>query len=156
MNKSSDIRGHVNVPSPHGLRYCLFVIDHHTNFMWTRKTPGTSVPELGAGLSICEGGVNKRRREGSLLSDYSFNSPSETGVARELNKAGLSPLSNLASLHHGSAAGTDRALWRREGPTTVCIYHFDEWLLKSILYLYCYHTPPQNSEQYFAPSREKV
>jgi hypothetical protein len=33
---SSDIRGHVNVPSPHGLRYYFLVIDHHTNYMWVR------------------------------------------------------------------------------------------------------------------------
>jgi hypothetical protein len=33
MNLSSDIWGPVNVPSPHGVRYCLHVIDHHTNFM---------------------------------------------------------------------------------------------------------------------------
>jgi hypothetical protein len=31
MNLSSYIRGPVNVPSPHGLRYCLLVIDNHTN-----------------------------------------------------------------------------------------------------------------------------
>jgi hypothetical protein len=36
MNLSSDIWGHVNVPSPHGLRYCLSVIDHHTDCMWVR------------------------------------------------------------------------------------------------------------------------
>jgi hypothetical protein len=36
MNMSSDIWGHVNVPSPNGLRYCLLVIDHHTNYMWVR------------------------------------------------------------------------------------------------------------------------
>jgi hypothetical protein len=34
MHISSDIWGPVNVPSPHGWRYCLLVIDHHTNFMW--------------------------------------------------------------------------------------------------------------------------
>jgi hypothetical protein len=28
--------GPVSVPSPYGLRYCLLVIDHHTNFMWVR------------------------------------------------------------------------------------------------------------------------
>jgi hypothetical protein len=26
----------VNVPSQHGIRYCLLVIDHHTHFMWVR------------------------------------------------------------------------------------------------------------------------
>jgi hypothetical protein len=36
MNMSSEIWGTVNMPSPHGLRYCLLVIDHHTNFMWVR------------------------------------------------------------------------------------------------------------------------
>jgi hypothetical protein len=36
MNVSSDIWGPVNVPSPHGLRYCLLVIDHHTNYMRVR------------------------------------------------------------------------------------------------------------------------
>jgi transposase InsO family protein len=36
MNMSSDIWGPVNVPAPHGLRYCLLVIDHHTNYMWVR------------------------------------------------------------------------------------------------------------------------
>jgi hypothetical protein len=33
---SCDLWGHVHVPSPHGLRYCLLVIDHHTNFVWVR------------------------------------------------------------------------------------------------------------------------
>jgi hypothetical protein len=36
MNLSSDIRRHVNVPSPHALRYYFLVIDHHTNYMWVR------------------------------------------------------------------------------------------------------------------------
>jgi hypothetical protein len=36
MNMSSDIWEPVNVPSQHGLRYCLLVFDHHTNFMWVR------------------------------------------------------------------------------------------------------------------------
>jgi hypothetical protein len=31
-----DLWGHVNVPSPHGLRYCLLVIDHRTHYMWVR------------------------------------------------------------------------------------------------------------------------
>jgi hypothetical protein len=26
----------MNVPSPHGLRHCLFVIDHHTKNMWVQ------------------------------------------------------------------------------------------------------------------------
>jgi hypothetical protein len=30
---SCDLGGPVHVPSPYGLRYCLLVIDHHTNFM---------------------------------------------------------------------------------------------------------------------------
>jgi hypothetical protein len=33
---SCDLWGPVSVPSPYGLRYCLLVIDHHTNFMWVR------------------------------------------------------------------------------------------------------------------------
>jgi hypothetical protein len=28
--------GPVSVPSPHDLRYCLLVIDHHTHYMWVR------------------------------------------------------------------------------------------------------------------------
>jgi hypothetical protein len=33
----SNIWGPVkNVPSLHGLRYCLLMIDHHTSFMWVR------------------------------------------------------------------------------------------------------------------------
>jgi transposase InsO family protein len=36
IHMSCDIWGHVNVPSPHGLRYCLLVIDHHTHYMWVR------------------------------------------------------------------------------------------------------------------------
>jgi hypothetical protein len=36
MNLSSDIRGHVSLPSPHGFRYCIPVIDHHINYMWVR------------------------------------------------------------------------------------------------------------------------
>jgi hypothetical protein len=33
---SCDLWGPVHVPSPYGLRYCLLVIDHHTNCMWVR------------------------------------------------------------------------------------------------------------------------
>jgi hypothetical protein len=33
---SCDLWGHVNVPSPYGLKHCLLVIDHHTIFMWVR------------------------------------------------------------------------------------------------------------------------
>jgi hypothetical protein len=36
LNMSSDLWGPVNVPFPHGLRYCLLVIDHHTHYMWVR------------------------------------------------------------------------------------------------------------------------
>jgi hypothetical protein len=36
MNLSSDTWGPVNVPSPHGLRYCMLVTDHHTNYMRVR------------------------------------------------------------------------------------------------------------------------
>jgi hypothetical protein len=36
LKLSSDIWGHVNVPSPKGLRYCLLVVDHHTHYMWVR------------------------------------------------------------------------------------------------------------------------
>jgi hypothetical protein len=36
LNMSSDLSGLVNVPSPHGLRYNLLVIDHHTHYMWVR------------------------------------------------------------------------------------------------------------------------
>jgi hypothetical protein len=31
-----DIWGPLNVPSPHGLRYCLLAFDHHTNYMCVR------------------------------------------------------------------------------------------------------------------------
>jgi hypothetical protein len=33
---SCNLWGHVHVPSSYGLRYCLVVIDHQTNFMWVR------------------------------------------------------------------------------------------------------------------------
>jgi hypothetical protein len=36
LNMSYDLWGLVNVPSPHGLRYCLPIIDHHTHYMWMR------------------------------------------------------------------------------------------------------------------------
>jgi hypothetical protein len=36
LNLSPDLWGPVNVPSPHGLRYSLLVIDHHTHYMWVR------------------------------------------------------------------------------------------------------------------------
>jgi hypothetical protein len=36
LNLSFDLWGHVNVPSPHGLRHCMLVIDHHTHYMWVR------------------------------------------------------------------------------------------------------------------------
>jgi hypothetical protein len=36
LNPSSDLWGPINVPSPHGFRYCLLVIDHHTHYMWVR------------------------------------------------------------------------------------------------------------------------
>jgi hypothetical protein len=26
----------MNVPPPHGLRYCLLVIDHYSHYMWVR------------------------------------------------------------------------------------------------------------------------
>jgi hypothetical protein len=34
LQLSSDFFGSVDVPSPHGLRYCLLVIDHHTHIIW--------------------------------------------------------------------------------------------------------------------------
>jgi hypothetical protein len=48
MNMSSDIRDPVKVPSPHGLRYCLLVIDHHTNYMWVGflKSKDDTCPRL--------------------------------------------------------------------------------------------------------------
>jgi transposase InsO family protein len=36
QHMSCDLWGPVSFPSPYGLRYCLLVIDHHTNFMWVR------------------------------------------------------------------------------------------------------------------------
>jgi hypothetical protein len=36
LNMSSNLWGLVNVPSPHDLRYCLLVIDHHAHYMWVR------------------------------------------------------------------------------------------------------------------------
>jgi hypothetical protein len=36
MHGSCDLWGPVSIPSPHGLRYCIFVIDYHTHFMWVR------------------------------------------------------------------------------------------------------------------------
>jgi hypothetical protein len=38
----------VNVPSPHGLRYYLLVIDHDTNYMWVRllKSKDDTCPQL--------------------------------------------------------------------------------------------------------------
>jgi hypothetical protein len=47
-NLSCDIWGPVNVPSPHGLRYCLLVIDHHTTYMWVRflKSKDDTCPQL--------------------------------------------------------------------------------------------------------------
>jgi hypothetical protein len=33
---SCDLWGPIHVPSPYGVRYCLLVIDHDTNFMWVR------------------------------------------------------------------------------------------------------------------------
>jgi hypothetical protein len=36
MNLSSDTWDPINFPSPHGLRYCLLVMDHHTKYMWVR------------------------------------------------------------------------------------------------------------------------
>jgi hypothetical protein len=36
QQQSCDMGGPINVPSPHGLRYCLLVIDHHTKNMWDR------------------------------------------------------------------------------------------------------------------------
>jgi hypothetical protein len=36
LNLSYDLWGPMNVPSPHGLRECLLVIDHHTHYMWVR------------------------------------------------------------------------------------------------------------------------
>jgi hypothetical protein len=48
MNQSSDIWARVNVPSPHGLRYCMLVIDHHTNYMCVRflRSKDDTCPQL--------------------------------------------------------------------------------------------------------------
>jgi hypothetical protein len=35
-NLSLDTCGHVYVPSPHGLCYCMIVIDHHIHYMWVQ------------------------------------------------------------------------------------------------------------------------
>jgi hypothetical protein len=45
---SSNLWGPVNVPSPHGLRYCLLVIDHYTYYMWVQflKTKDDACSEL--------------------------------------------------------------------------------------------------------------
>jgi hypothetical protein len=50
LNISSDLWGPVNVPSPHGLRYSLVVIDHHTHYMWVRflKSKDGTCSELGS------------------------------------------------------------------------------------------------------------
>jgi hypothetical protein len=47
---SSDLWGLVNVCSPHGFRYCLLVIDHHTHYMWVRflKTKDDACAKLEA------------------------------------------------------------------------------------------------------------
>jgi hypothetical protein len=34
LNPEHDLWDLVNVTSPHGFRYCLLVIDHHTHYMW--------------------------------------------------------------------------------------------------------------------------
>jgi hypothetical protein len=47
---SCELWGPVNVPSPYGLRYCMLVIDHHTNFMWVRFLK--SKDETSANLEI--------------------------------------------------------------------------------------------------------
>jgi hypothetical protein len=49
LNMSSDLWGLVNIPSPHGLRYCLLVIDYHTHYMWVRflKSKDDTCSELG-------------------------------------------------------------------------------------------------------------
>jgi hypothetical protein len=36
LNLSSDLWGPVDVPTPHGLRNCMLVIDHHIRYMWVR------------------------------------------------------------------------------------------------------------------------
>jgi hypothetical protein len=36
LSLSSNLWGPVNVPSSHGLRYCLLIIDYHTHYMWVR------------------------------------------------------------------------------------------------------------------------
>jgi hypothetical protein len=38
----------MNVPSPHGLLYCLLVIDHHPNYMWVRflRSKDDTCPQL--------------------------------------------------------------------------------------------------------------
>jgi hypothetical protein len=48
MNMSLDIWGHVNVPSPPRLRYCMLVIGHHTNYTWVRflKSKDDTCPQL--------------------------------------------------------------------------------------------------------------
>jgi hypothetical protein len=48
LTMSPNIWGPMTVPSPHGLRYCLPVIDHHTNYMWVQfvRSKDDTCPQL--------------------------------------------------------------------------------------------------------------
>jgi hypothetical protein len=79
INLSSDIWGVVNVPSHDGLRYCLLVIDHHTNFMWVRflKSEDDACSELESiMLKVCRLHARHRSSSSAFAPILKFDSDS--------------------------------------------------------------------------------
>jgi hypothetical protein len=79
MNLSSDIWGPVNVPFSHGPRYCVLVIDDHTNYMWmrfSRPKIGTCSQLESILLEISHLHARHHSSSGAFVPDLKFDSDS--------------------------------------------------------------------------------
>jgi hypothetical protein len=77
MNLSSDIGGPVHVPSPHGLRYCLLVIDHQANYLRVRflRSKDDTCPHVEfIILEICHVHEQHHSSSGAFALDLKFDS----------------------------------------------------------------------------------
>jgi hypothetical protein len=83
------IWGPLNVHSPHGLRYYLLVIDHHTNYMWVRflKPKGDTCSELESFLleiRHTHARYHSSSRAFALVLKFDSDSVFEAAVTRQM------------------------------------------------------------------------
>jgi hypothetical protein len=77
MNLSSSTWGPLNVMSTHGLRYCLVVIDHHTNCIWVLflKSKDDTCPQLKSILlETCHTHARHHSSSGTFGPELKFDS----------------------------------------------------------------------------------